>query len=331
MIVLGSWRTLATFIAGILVGCSPTNFAVPGVGMPAAVVKNRQAINRCCRDTSGLTFVGQWWAQSISGYVSKNKRDLGPVCNTPLVREAEGISTDSSGNLYVAGDFATVSGAEEFRPNCGALVQTFAYAGGNPEDPVPDGKRVYLSIVARGPMLPGAIEVFNTTTGKRIGQLIDPDVGVGVGVAVDAHHNLFWSTTNWWTGGGQVIEFRNGHMPGVLLKATTIGSDFPGGVTIDSAANLLLIDQNSAQILIFAPPYNSSPFKKIQMKGAAWYCALNEPTTQLYCLNYTNAAVDAYSYPNGKYLYSYDNGIVGDQGPVGIAVQPKFDGLRSKQ
>jgi hypothetical protein len=283
------------------------------------------ALDKSSREgiSSPLTFVGQWWASSVSGYPSQNRRNVGPVCETGSAREAEGMATDPLGNLYVAGAFGTIGGAEEFSPNCGAAVRAFSYDGGNPEDPAIDGNRLYLSIITRGSM-PGAVETFDISSGKQTSQLTDPTVSVGVGVAVDTHHDLFWSTTNAWTAGGQVIEFRNGHMPGVLLKETRMGTDFPGGVIIDKAGNLLLIDQITATIAIFAPPYKAAPFKKIQMKGAAWYCALDSRATQLDCLDYNYAAVDVYSYPKGKYVYSYDNGIEGSQGPVGIAVQPEL-------
>jgi hypothetical protein len=66
--------------------------------------------------------------------------------------------------------------------------------------------------------------------------------------------------------GGFVIDFTNGQMPGKLLPATKLGTDFPGNVTVGHPDNLLLIDQNTTSVLVFAPPYTSRPFKTIEIK-----------------------------------------------------------------
>lgn len=276
---------------------------------------------------AGYTYVGQFWAKAVLAYRTNDRHNDGPVCEIPLEDYALGISTDRSGRIYVTGDFKNVhgqqiSGVGVFGPDCGAPESTFDDPYGNPEDPVADGNTLYISTL-NDVSIPGSVAVYNLKGGSNpVTQLTDPTAGVGFGVAVDSHHNLFWSNTDWWTGGGQVTEFRKGKMPGVVLKATKIGSDEPGGVILDKYSNLLLIDQNIGVINIYAPPYKAPAFSTITMKGSAWYCAMGVDQTRLYCLDDTYGSVDAYTYPGGKYLFSYNNGIELKDGPVGIAIAP---------
>lgn len=169
---------------------------------------------------------------------------------------------------------------------------------------------------------PATIQVYHLRGGSEpVRSLSDPSVVKGIGVAVDSHHNLFWSNTTQLWSGGQVIEFHNGKMPGVLLSGTEIGSDTPGGVLTDSSRNLLLVDQNASAIYVYTPPYDAPPFATIVLKGTAVYCALRANQKRLYCLDYEYGSVDVYSYPQGQYLYSYTDGIDSNQDPIGIAIQ----------
>ena len=58
-------------------------------------------------------------------------------------------------------------------------------------------------------------------------------------------------------------------MPGTVLKPTKIGTDLPGGVLLDKANDLLLIDQTTDDIYLYSPPYNAPPFATISLKGLA--------------------------------------------------------------
>ena len=115
-------------------------------------------------------------------------------------------------------------------------------------------------------------------------------------------------------------------MPGTVLKATSIGSDYPGGVLVDRSNNLLFVDQSTAAIYFYSRPYDAAPFSMISLKGYAEFCALGVNQTRIYCMDEAYASVDAYTYPKGTYLYSYTNGIDGKQGPVGIAIAAPSSG-----
>jgi hypothetical protein len=284
---------------------------------------------------AGYTYVGQFWAKAVLAYRTNDRHNDGPVCEIPIENYALGISTDRLGRIYVTGDFKNVhgqqiSGVGVFGPHCGAPESTFDDPYGNPEDPVVDGNTLYVSTL-NDVAVPGSVAVYDLKGGSEpVSQLTDPNAFTGFGAAVDSHHNLFWANADVWTGGGQVIEFRKGKMPGVVLNATKIGTDEPGGVILDKSNNLLLIDQNTGVVNIYAAPYKAQPFSTIRMKGSAWYCAMGLTQTRLYCLDDTYASVDTYTYPGGKYLFSYNNGIEGKDGPVGITIQPPTHGNASK-
>ena len=112
-------------------------------------------------------------------------------------------------------------------------------------------------------------------------------------------------------------------MPGAVLPATAIGTDFPGGIMIDRADNLLLIDQDKRSIFVFAPPYASRPFKTIVLKGQSLYCAPGLRQVRLYCMDVMFGSVDVYTYPGGSYVYSYNNGMEANSA-IGIAIQPQI-------
>lgn len=270
---------------------------------------------------SGYTYVSQTW-DSINLYHTDNRDDLGPICQIPASGEyPDGIAIDGSGTLYVAGNYGKSLGVATFAPGCGAQGPSFDEDYGEPADPVVDGTTLYLSI-SDDVALPGSVTAYDINGGPEpIRHLTDPAVSEGFGVAVDSRHNLFWSNTGAYSGGGQVVEFRKGKMPGMVLKAT-ITPDFPGGILIDRSNNLLFIDQSASDILTYAPPYNTPPFSTIALKAAAVYCALNTPQTRIYCLDYSNGSVDVYTYPKGTYAYSYTNGIEASKDPIGIAVAP---------
>jgi hypothetical protein len=314
---LNCGRSLILGAVGLsLAGCS---VGAVGIAPPTAHGNPSWMRLRSGSGGSDLTYVGQFW-DSINAYETNNRRDDAPICSIPASGEyPEGLATDSSGTLYVAGNYGKSLGVATFAPRCGAEGKTFDENYGEPADPAVDGTRLYLSISA-DVALPGSVVVYDLSGGQQpTGRLTDPAAGTGFGVAVDSHHNLFWSNTGEYSGTGQIIEFRKGRMPGTVLRAT-LTPHFPGGVLVDRSDNLLFIDQSASAIYAYAPPYKAPPFTSIALKSPAVYCAFGIGQTKIYCLDYANGSVDAYSYPKGTYLYSYTNGIEYGNEPIGIAV-----------
>jgi hypothetical protein len=273
----------------------------------------------------GFTYVSQEFGATINQYRTYNPHNLPPRCTIPNGDyHPLGMTTDASGTLYfTAGFVGGPFGLLTYGPNCGAPGARYTEDQGNPQDPVVDGSILYLTNLANT-FGPPKIYIFSLAPAvgnhRPLRMLSHPSVATAVGVAVDSHHNLFWAAASQNFNGGFVIEFMNGQMPGRLLPATKTGTDYPGGVMVDHADNLLLIDQNTSSVLVFAPPYTNRPFKTISLKGQALYCALGVSQGRLYCMDVEYGSVDVYTYPGGDYDYSYNNGMEA-QSAIGIAIQ----------
>lgn len=275
------------------------------------------------RGTKGYVFVGQWAASTVSAYPTQNRKNGAPVCSVGPVDASQGISVDKKGTLYVTSAFnGDKLGVATFAPNCGVAGMIYYDSDGIPSDVVADAAKLYVSNEINTGQSPPTLPVYAIGgNGNPEAELFDPTVTEGVGVAFNSNHDLFWSTKNVWSGGGQVVKFRRARMPGVVLRVTKLGSDTAGGVLVDNANNLLFIDQTTKTVNVYAPPYHARPFSRIGLKGGATFCALPPAQKELYCLDNQYGAVDVYSYPKGTYAYSWTNGIEEKEAPLGIAIQ----------
>jgi hypothetical protein len=279
------------------------------------------------RFDDGYAYVGQEFGSTINQYPANNPHNLAPRCTIPNGDYGPlGMTTDKSGTLYfTAGYLGGPLGVLTFGANCGGPGPRYAEDYGNPQDPVVDGQILYLTTLAGDNNTAAKIFVYSTVVGTKqqnaLRELSYPLVHTAVGVAVDSHHNLFWSAASQNFNDGFVVEFVDGQMPGRLLSATKLGADYPGGVMLDQADNLLLIDQNKSSVFVYAPPYTRHPFKTIVLKGQSLYCALGLRQVRLYCMDVQYGSVDAYTYPGGAYVYSYNNGMQAGSA-IGIAIQP---------
>jgi len=300
-----SWQTLPV---------PPLNWAK---ARPADLRPPWMRLQASPKGETGYTFVTEMWDTAVNAYEIHNRKGGGPVCQVGPVRIAQGMTVDASGNLYVVTHFLHKIGVATFGPNCGNPGRRFVSPRGLPQDPITDGNTLYVT------ELSDLIEVYGIRSGESpLRKLSDKSVAEGIGLAVDSHHNLFWSVLGQPWMQGEVVIFASGKMPGRVLVAPKMGHDFPGGVMTDRSDNLLLVDQTANAIYIYAPPYKTPPFSVIPLKGTAVYCALTPRQDRLYCMDYQYGSVDAYKYPGGAYLYSYTNGIDESEEPIGIAIQP---------
>jgi sugar lactone lactonase YvrE len=264
--------------------------------------------------TTELMYVTQYGAK-LAQYPTGGWGDAAPLCQL-FLRSTQGIKTDESGRLYVS----DLTGVATFAPNCGNPGPTFEVTNGIADDPAVDGDTLYIANLVDGDQMPPTIGVYSLTGGSQpTAQLSDPSVAKGIGIAVD-HHNLFWAATTQLWSGGEVVEFHGGTMPGKVLRAGQIGSDIPGGLLFDKSENLLVVDQKTAAVYIYRPPYDRASHKTIHLKGEGIFCAMSLQQPRLYCLDYQYGSVDAYTYPAGKYLYSFRGDIDAGYGE-GIAMQ----------
>ena len=263
-----------------------------------------------------VVYVSQQMETQINLYPPDNRSNKAPTCTVPAGEGPLGLATDRSGTLYAASAFRKFIGVQTYGPDCGTPGNYYVDLDGTPDKPVLDGSTLYVSNLIDTYELAATIDVYVVSSASTRSQLSSPDMWTGVGLALDSHHNLFWSGGRSPYTDGIVVEFPNGKMPGhVLVK---IGHDFPGGVVIDKSDNLLLIDQNKKSIYLYSPPYTAPAYATIALKGTTIECALSIHGTRLYCLDYEVGSVDVYSYPAGTYIYSFTNGIDANEDPTDI-------------
>ena len=142
----------------------------------------------------------------------------------------------------------------------------------------------------------------------------------GNGIGVDRQGDVFFGFAKPYGAGGGIVEFAHGRGQGQLLSVGTTGN--PGAsITFDGKGNMLVPDVINTVIDIFAPPY-SALTSTIPLKGSSYQCALNESENLLACADAEYETADLYSYPAGKYEYSFSKGLWGDDYVEGIAFEP---------
>jgi hypothetical protein len=94
----------------------------------------------------GYTYVGQEFGSTINQYPTNNPHNLAPRCTIPNSDyHPLGMTTDKSGTLYFTAGFIRAAGIATFGANCGGPGPRYTEDYGNPQDPVVDGRILYLT------------------------------------------------------------------------------------------------------------------------------------------------------------------------------------------
>lgn len=266
---------------------------------------------------SNLAYVGPQGGSNnaplyVAAYPAANRKNLPAVCKIPGNIEIQAISVDQSNNIYVSQ--AWFHRTQVFAPRCGRAIATYRDTFGKfPQNAAIDGNTIYI-----GDFYAAQVLVFAKGAENPQRTLGDASINNVFATAVDSHHNLYVSYLNVY-GVGSVIEFPQGHLPGVPLPVQTPG--YPGSIEFDRSDNLLLIDQQDQALVVYAPPYTGSPISTIALRGKSVQCTLDQPEKHLYCADYSNSAIDVYTYPAGSFFYDFTN-FGQNFIPVSIALAP---------
>jgi hypothetical protein len=252
----------------------------------------------------------------INAYANRNRRNRPPTCSIANLQYINWIGADQSGKVYVPQGSINVT--DVYSPMCGSRAAELQSPNGQPVDAAVDGKTIYVSAVVGNNQQPGSIEIYSNGGSQVTGTLTDASISQAYGLAVDQKHNVFLAYKN-LQGLGAVIEFPRGAMPGDILP---IAIPIDGTLQFDQSANLLVASPNTNAVNVYAPPYNGPPSSDISLKGLAFQCTLAHDDLHLYCSDYKFTSVDVYTYPAGRYLYSYNRGLDPQMGVSGIAFAP---------
>jgi sugar lactone lactonase YvrE len=277
------------------------------------------------RNSKGITYVAPIGTTTVYGYRRNNRTNQPPVCTVgPFESVNGGIGVDQSGNLWVPDQGANPKTVTEYGPDCGPAKTVLTVSG----DTLPDNVafdtngHVYVANAVANSGGPGNILQYTGT--KVTKTLSDPDISTPQGLAVDKRNNVWVSYRDPGSTGTYVAEFRRGKMPAKLFKNISLG--FPGSLEFDRNQNLMGPNGNYSSLDIYAPPYTEKkPTTRLILEDGSVtdpsMCTLGPDQGKLYCTFGFFSLVNVFSYPGGKFLYTYNNGLSGLL-PYGIANDP---------
>jgi sugar lactone lactonase YvrE len=309
-----------TVTAIMMVGCSGSSQAGSPIS-PTLQGQNASASSFGPNGDQGMTYLSTMGGSTVYGYRKANRANGAPVCTVgPFVSVNGGIGVDRFGNLWVPDQGANPKTVTEYGPNCGPAKTVLTVSG----DTLPDNVafdtngHVYVTNAVANSGGPGNILQYTGTTVTKT--LTDPDISTPQGLAVDNHNNVWVSYRDPGSTGTYVAEFPHAHMPAKLFHNISLG--FPGSLQFDRNQNMLALAPGVPAMDVYSPPYTQKkPTSQLPMQNAPTMCTLGRFQTKLYCTNGFYSKVDIYTYPAGRYLYSYSNGLSG-QIPDGIANDP---------
>lgn len=258
----------------------------------------------------------------VNDYNASNTKNHGSICQITTVGEGiNAMGVDSANELWVPQGLDLNSGLPDivsYAPNCGAAGVTLSDSKGQPAGIgfASNGTR-YVNNILGPSSSAGNVAVYPPTKKKPTRFLTDPQIYFANGIGVDSKDNVYVSFFTQSSATG-VMEFKGGQMPGTVLKHIKNGA--PGAIAFDKTDHLIITDDSAVTLNIYAPPYNKAP-KTYPIQGHSPQCSLNKAQTNLACADKTNTAVDIYSYPAAKYLYSFNNGLTATV--IGIVQDPR--------
>jgi hypothetical protein len=244
------------------------------------------------------------------------------VCSIGPITFPSGVNFDRHGTLWVVNQQPAIM---PFAAQCGnPKVRQIVYDyDGQPAD-IGFGKNgaIYALEIYNQNIGSGAVAVIPAHSRVVSEHLTDPSVPGGaecIQDAVDRKGSVYMTCMRSTAGGGEVVKFAGGSMPGAVLSAVQL--QLPGGIRFDAHDNMIVEDQELRTASLYAPPYTKKPFKVVSLQGQPVGCALSPSETQIACTDVTAFTVDIYTYPAFKYEYSVHTGA-GAQDGLAVAIQP---------
>lgn len=230
-----------------------------------------------------------------------------------------GLTTDSSGNLYVP-DEEQYNGewvVQRYAPGTTSPGKTYTTDLSEPCSIViaKDGT-MYVANYNAGAV--GWIAVYPKGDVSKEYRLSDSSAGSPVSVALDSKQDLYvmWGRGN--RGSSVVYEYKPGATTG---KNLNLDFAYGAGIQVDSAGNLLAVQQVlPSEILVF-PPGKTEPSKSILLPngGEPYALVLNRGSKLLFAGDAIGNLVDKFTYPSGKFQYPLAGGF---SNIGGLATQP---------
>lgn len=227
------------------------------------------------------------------------------------VSEPQGLA-DANGSLLIANtDASNILEVDAV----GKLTRTFRDPREFPVNLATAKDKLYVANIFTRSFGPGDVVFYDGGADRPSGSLKNSTFYQVIGIAVDRAGDVFVNNNTQDFAGGEVVEYAGGTGKGSIL--TNIIVNVAGGLAIDpKSQDLLVVDQSSATVSVYAPPYTGSAVRQYSFP-AVIEVALDATGSNLYCSN-PNGYIDVYQYPSGSFEGSYADVYE----PIGVAVQP---------
>ena len=246
----------------------------------------------------------------VLGYGPQNRRNGDPACSIDgQTFEQTQIAADRMSRLYLPD--ASTGTIRIYAPHCGKLLQTVSDPGGADLSVAVDGSKFYAA---------GGTHVSTCSINGCANNLSDSSIHQLSSVAVD-HSGNVWAAYYNQSFAPSLIVWVGGSMPGHVVSGYA-NPNAPGGLIFDRHDNLISVET----IFPFAFLYSCNAStascinaNTIQLHAGSAFGSLNARNTDIQITDYSNDAVDVYTYPSFRYKYSYDNGLMSTSSVEGIA------------
>jgi hypothetical protein len=307
----------------ILAGCS-TGAGTPGLSSLSAPLSLRPParapvhplprgsgwISPRAKRCSQKLFVSSYWLDYVSIYCAEKGRHNQPPIGeiTDGISGPEGEVTDAKGNLYVANTHGgTVT---EYARGSTSVSFTYSADLSSPAGVAVDAKQ---NVYVANPTF-GTVTVFPQHSNSPSSTI--SGIPYPIDVALDSAGNVYVTSFTSTFSNGEVLEFGPGSAHGKNLGIVTLT---PGGISLDTSADIVTADQRLPGVLVF-PPGMTSPSKTFaQNMNDPVPVRFNHSESLIFVGDSVENDVEVYSYPAGSLADTITDGI---DGPEGLAVEP---------
>jgi sugar lactone lactonase YvrE len=268
---------------------------------------------------SPLAYVSNLGANAIEVFHQRGRAQQPIATITNGIASPVGLTTDRRGNLYVT-DSSEYNGkwvVQRYAPGVTSPGKTYATDLSEPTDTAV-AKDGTIYIANFNLLNNGWVAVYPKGYVSKEYRLSDFSGGAPLSLALDAKQNLYvmYALNN--QGSSAVNEYKPGTKTGKNLNLVFA---YGAGIQVDSAGNVLVVQQVlPSEILVF-PPGKTQPSQSIVLPngGAPYNIALNRGSKVLFAGDAIGNVVDHFAYPSGKFQYPIAGGF---SNPAGFATEP---------
>jgi DNA-binding beta-propeller fold protein YncE len=164
---------------------------------------------------------------------------------------------------------------------------------------------------------PGGVAVYRPRHRTPSRYITIPNCGNCIALALDSANDLYVSYND-LSGVGHV-GFIKAHTSQVVDTGITLG--FAGGIKVDSAGDIVVVDQKAAVIGIYEP-VSYTLLRTITEQNDPYGIAFNSQGSRLFVSDVGNVTVDKFDYATGAELASWTLAGAPNEYPLGVAVIP---------